>query len=460
MHDAVLVRRVVGGEDAVYHPHLDRVEQGVAAAMARLLAGPPALPSIPQDRAIAWAERAHGIELADEQKSAIRMALMRKVAIVTGGPGVGKTTFLRALVAILNQMQVTPALAAPTGRAAKRLAQATGVEASTIHRLLRFDPKTRRFVHDARDPLPHRYVIVDEVSMVDLELMHAVLGALQPACSLLLVGDSDQLPSVGPGSVLRDLIASEVVPVLRLTTIFRQAAHNPIVAAAHRILHGESPRFGGEAGEGIYFLERESSEQVRAVIVSLCTQRIPARLHYDPISEIQTLSPMNRGPVGVDSLNTELQQALNPNGARTGTARDLRVGDRVLQTRNNYDLNVFNGDLGQVRGFARNPDRLQVGFEDHDVTYSGEDIAELRLAYAMSVHRSQGCEFPVVVMPLMMEHRMLLRRNVLYTAITRARRLVALVGSRRALWTAIKDDSLMLRYSDLSGRLRTAVGRG
>jgi exodeoxyribonuclease V alpha subunit len=458
VRDQVLTRRTVGGDAAIYDPRMDHLEGAVATALATFAQGARTFGTIDIEKAISWTEGENALRLSAEQQQALKLALGRKVAIVTGGPGVGKTTFLRALVTILSRLKVPRALAAPTGRAAKRLASATGHEASTIHRLLRFDPRTRTFVHGARDPLPHSYVIIDEVSMVDLELMHALLSALAPSCTLLLVGDSDQLPSVGPGAVLRDLIASEVLPTVRLTTIFRQAAENPIVAAAHSVLRGELPRFGGQDGDGIYFLPEENAERARELIVGLCTERLPRRLGYDPLRDLQVLAPMNRGPLGVEALNAELQKQLNPAGAQVSPSRELRLGDRVLQTRNNYDLNVFNGDLGTV--VAGGAGRMQVRFEDQEVTYAADEMNDLKLAYAMSVHRSQGCEFPVVILPLAMEHRVLLRRNVLYTAITRAKRLVAITGSPRALGIAVHDDSLMLRHTDLSSRLRAASGLG
>ncbi|MEW6745725.1 MAG: ATP-dependent RecD-like DNA helicase [Planctomycetota bacterium] len=452
----LVTEKLPDGQDVVYQPLLRAAEHALAESLLTLGAAPNELGSFDVERAIVRAESRAQLSLTEAQRAAIRTALKAKISIITGGPGVGKTTIIRILVMILNSRQVSLALAAPTGRAAKRLALLAHVEASTLHRLLRFDPQTGFFGHDASNPLPRAFVIVDEVSMCDVPLTRALLDALHPSTHLLLVGDADQLPSVGPGNVLRDLIDSGAFPVSRLDTVFRQSERNPIIQAAHMIRVGGMPEFRVEQNEGIAFVKEEDPDCLRETVVDLVCRRLPQRLGCTP-DDVQVLSPMIRGPAGVMSLNKALQAKLNPpsdgENASTGERAVIRQGDRVMQIRNNYEHNVFNGDVGRVVLLASSPLRVTVQFEDKAVTYAEGSLDQLLLSYAITIHRSQGCEFPIVVVPLTTQHRLLLRRNILYTAVTRARRLVVLAGTRRALAIAVHDDRLAARFTSLAWRL-------
>ena len=401
-------------------------------------------------------------ELSPEQQSAIRTALSHPVSVLTGGPGTGKTTALRALIAVLESARKACALASPTGRAAKRLSEATGRPASTIHRLLGFSPK-KGYKHNAENPLPVDLLVIDEASMLDLSLANHLLKALQPGCHLLLVGDVDQLPSVGAGDVLRDVIASGIAPVTRLGVIFRQAAGSHIITNAHRINQGQMPVFpsAGAADTsdvpGDFFLfPAETNEEAANWVRDVVCQRIPARFGLHP-EQVQVLSPMYRGPAGVTALNELLQSALNPPTSKKPEkvlfGQTFRQGDRVMQTQNNYDKDVFNGDIGRVNRVDLFEHILEVDFDGRRVTYDWSEADQLMLAYAISVHKSQGSEFPAVVIPLLTAHYMMLQRNLLYTAITRAQKLCVLVGSRRAIGIAVRNNKVAHRYTALDWRL-------
>ncbi len=400
-------------------------------------------------------------QLSNEQQAAIRISLSQPLSVLTGGPGTGKTTALKALIELLESAGKQTSLASPTGRAAKRLSQATGRPASTIHRLLGFAPG-EGFKYNADHPLPADFVVVDEASMVDLYLAHHLLRALQPGTHLLLVGDVDQLPSVGAGDVLRDVIASGVAPVTRLSEIFRQAAHSQIITNAHRINQGQMPLFttpGGVEGGDFFLFPAETPEQAADWVEEVVCTRIPQKFGYHPRTDIQVLSPMYRGPVGVNMLNERLQARLNPpDGAKTEKSlfgQLFRSGDKVMQVLNNYEKDVFNGDIGTI--FAIDPveHNLVVEFEGRGLTYDWSEADQLVLAYAVSVHKSQGAEYPVVVLPLVTQHYMMLQRNLLYTAVTRAKRLCVLVGSRRAIGIAVRNDQVARRYTALDWRLRS-----
>jgi exodeoxyribonuclease V alpha subunit len=397
-------------------------------------------------------------QLSPEQRAAVEMALAQPVSILTGGPGTGKTTCLKALVATLDRQKKRYALASPTGRAAKRLAEATDSPASTIHRLLEFSP-VEGFKRNADNPLNVDFLIVDEASMLDLLLTNHLLKAIRPGTHLLLVGDIDQLPSVGAGDVLRDLIRSEVAAVTRLTTIFRQAKDSQIITNAHRINEGQMPFFAkGEEGD-FYLFPSEDAGAAADWLVDVVTERVPQKFGFDALADIQVLSPLYRGPAGVTILNERLQEKLNP--ATNGKAEKslygtvFRVGDKVMQTRNNYDKNVYNGDIGFIQGVDLVNQTLAVDFEGHPAEYEWSEADELNLAYAVSVHKAQGSEFPVIVMPVVTQHYMMLQRNLIYTAITRARSLCILAGNNRAIGIAVHNNKVAQRFSALKMRLQT-----
>jgi len=462
LNEQVIIEKHPDGYDAVYLPIGYYSERGIARCISKLVEYPSSRLAPPfgdwkhmVDAALAQSD----IELSDQQRDAIITALTSKVSILTGGPGTGKTTTLRALIQVLQGNRNTFALASPTGRAAKRLSEATGQPASTIHRLLGFSPN-QGFLSDEDNPLPPDFIVIDETSMLDTVLAYALFRAVDPRSHILLVGDIDQLPSVGAGNVLRDLIDSGMIPVTRLDAIFRQAVDSQIVANAHRINQGEMPYFPEPEDAEDFFLFKISDEPPRAadLVVDIVKNRVPERFGFDPFTDIQVLVPMYRGEAGVSALNHRLQHALNPKGRPAEKelgGRIFRAGDKVLQTRNNYEKEVFNGDVGRIKQF--NPDgSLTIQYEDELVVeYAPEEAAaDLIHAYAMSVHRSQGSEYPVIVMPLITQHYMLLQRNLLYTAITRARKLVILVGSTRAIGMAIGNDKQAQRYTALAERLR------
>lgn len=452
--------------EAVYLPPFYYAEIGVARQMGQLLhSGQSRLATfatVNWDKAFEWlaANHSNGVILAEQQRRAVQTALTSKISILTGGPGTGKTSTVQAILRLLQGKGKNALLAAPTGRAAKRLTESTGHEARTIHRLLEVSPgEGFKFQRNQDNPLECDLLIVDECSMVDLILMNNVLKAIHPASHLLLVGDADQLPSVGAGNVLRDIIASGVVPVTRLDVIFRQAAGSTIITNAHRINKGELPLFPSEKRD-FYFFGKEEPEEASELVVDIVARRIPEKFGI-PMADVQVLSPMHRGAAGARMLNEKLQARLNPlrydqPEYRSGS-RLFRKGDRVLQLRNNYDKDVFNGDIGRIELIDLEEGEIQVDFEGRMVTYDLSDLDELTLAYAMSVHKSQGSEYPVVVLPLLTQHYMLLQRNLLYTAITRAKKMVIIVGTRKAIAMAVKNDKIAARWTALAERLVTAV---
>ncbi len=447
--------RLVCEEEAVYLAPLYHAECGTAGNLGRIANAAGRL--FGHDRAARaadWAAARQGIELAPEQRAALVAALSNKVCIITGGPGTGKSTILCSLVAILRRTGESVLLAAPTGRAAKRLAETTGMEAKTIHRLLEFDPGSHRFRFDRDHPLDADTVIVDEVSMVDVVLANALFRALAGRTRLVLVGDADQLPSVGPGNVFRDCIAAGVFPCVRLSTIFRQGAGSLISVNARRINQGRpldlAPDFEGD--KDFYCIFREEADDVADEILSLACQRLPRRYGFDPVRDIQVLTPMRRGAVGADSLNERLQDRYTPNAPALGR---FRKGDKVMQVRNDYDKEVYNGDLGVVREVDRENGTLTVDMDGRPVRYEPADLHDLTLAWATTIHKAQGSEFPCVIVPLHTCHYPLLQRNLLYTAVTRGKRLVILVGSRRAINIAIRTNPVHRRHTRLRERLRS-----
>ena len=443
------------GSVAVYTPDLRDAETRVAARLVSLMEASVELEHV--DRAMAEFERISSLTLAPSQRDAVRQAARHKVVVITGGPGVGKTTIVRAILALFDASRVKIELAAPTGRAAKRMGEACGREAKTIHRLLEFDPRSGRFQRDDDNPLDAGAVIVDETSMVAIELMDALLQAVSVSTRLVLVGDVDQLPSVGPGAVLRDIISSACVATVRLTEIFRQEAGSGIVSNAHRIHSGEAPVGATGKGEQFYVIERHSPETAVAVIEQLVCGRIEKGFGLDPVNDVQILTPMQRGPVGAFALNEALQQLLNPEGedkpqVRKGN-RTLRLDDKVMQLRNDYDKAVFNGDIGRITGVDVASRHVSVTFADRCVDYGESALDELTLAYAISIHKSQGSEYPAVVVPILTQHFVMLSRNLLYTAVTRGKQLVVLIADPRALSIALAETRKEDRLSYLAQRI-------
>ncbi len=452
MSEGIVTADTVGDLPCVFLSGLYHSEKGVADRFQHLNAGPLPWPDIDANKAIPWIEKKTGLTLAETQAKAIRLALCSKVMVITGGPGVGKTTIVNSILQILAAKAVKLLLCAPTGRAAKRMKEATGMEAKTIHRMLEIDPKSFSFKRNEESPLDCELLVVDESSMVDVSLMHALLKAVPDDAALLIVGDIDQLPSVGPGQVLADVIGSNVIPVVRLTEVFRQAAQSKIITSAHRINQGQLPDLTKPDSESdFYFVPAEDPDQAVTRILDMVKTRIPKRFGLDPIRDIQVLCPMNRGGIGARSLNIELQAVLNPSGdnkvERFGST--FAPGDKVMQNENDYDKEVFNGDIGYVVGVDLNESELTASFDGRTVTYLFGELDTLVLAYAATIHKSQGSEYPAVVIPVLTQHYAMLQRNLLYTGITRGKRLVVLVGQRKAVAISVKNVSGRRRWSKL-----------
>jgi exodeoxyribonuclease V alpha subunit len=453
--DGTVVADRVGETDCVFLASLYRAERAIAERLLKLAAGKLPWPPIEADKAIPWIEQRVGLTLAESQQVAVRLALASKVLVITGGPGVGKTTIVNSILRILAAKGVRRQLCAR--RAAKRMSEATGLEAKTIHRLLEVDPKGGGFRRDAEIPLDCDLIVVDEASMVDVLLMHALLKAVPEKSAVLVVGDVDQLPSVGAGQVLADLITSGAIPVVRLSEVFRQAAKSQIIVNAHGINQGVMPDLRKPKTESdFYFVEADDPETAVARIVELVKTRIPHRFGFDPIRDVQVLCPMNRGGVGARSLNIELQAALNPAGEhkveRFGWT--FAPGDKVMQIENDYDKEVYNGDVGYVTGVEPDGGELTASFDGRSIAYGFGELDTLVPAYAATIHKSQGSEYPAVVIPVVTQHYPMLQRNLLYTGVTRGKRLVVLVGQRKAVAIAVRGVSGRRRWSKLREWLR------
>jgi len=453
-----LVQETIPGFDdpLIYLASLHYAEAALARHLKLLATGPHPCPPIDTEKAIAWCQEQIKLTLAPAQQEALRLAVRAKVMILTGGPGVGKTTLVNALIRILSAKKMHIVLCAPTGRAAKRMKELTGREAKTIHRLLAYDPGKGRFRHDEHNPLGGDVFIIDEASMIDVTLAHQLIRAIPPRAAVLFVGDVDQLPSVGPGMVLRDLIDSGAFPVCRLTEIFRQAAASDIVMNAHKVHDGILPAWGSpEKKSDFYFIQVEEPELAAARVVKLVRESIPKKFGFDPIDDIQVLTPMRISVLGAQNLNQELQRALNPEGdqvERFGCA--YRLHDKVMQIENNYNKDVFNGDIGRITRINHEDHEITVRFDEREVQYDVQELDELAPSYAITIHKSQGSEYPCVVIPIHTQHYIMLQRNLLYTAITRGKRLVVLVGTQKALAIAVKKQDIRRRITTLKIRLQ------
>ncbi len=464
INDKIIICEKMTEEKCYYLAPFFFAEKGVAYRLKKIAEHRMKLETTSLDEEIAGIENSCSIKLAPRQREALEKVLDAGILVITGGPGTGKTTTINALLELFGRFHLEVKLAAPTGRAAKRMTEATGKEAKTLHRLLEFsrEGETLRFKRNEENPIKSHVIIVDEVSMVDILLMYNLLKAIPPGCKLVLVGDVDQLPSVGPGNVLRDIIESESVPVTRLDTIFRQAQDSTIIVNAHRVNQGKTPYRKNKEGD-FFFMEKEDPEEIISLILDLCARRLPRYQNYNPVSDIQVLTPMRRTLLGVDNLNQKLQERLNPPSPNKpelkmgGTI--FRLGDKVMQVKNNYELEVFNGDIGHISYIDKEEGQVIIAYPDtlqhREVIYTLQGMEEVVLAYATSVHKSQGSEYKVVIAPVVTQHFIMLQRNLIYTAITRAKEMVILIGTSRALAIAVKNSKVAERYTLLAERLKT-----
>ena len=446
---------------AVYLSRLYVCETGIAGRLTALVQTSKSIRDIDTDKALDWVQRGLSITLAANQRRAVLRAVENKVMVITGGPGTGKTTIINAVLKIYSRLNAAIMLAAPTGRAAKRMSEATGFEAKTIHRLLEYSLQKGGFQRNEDQPLECDVLVIDEASMIDTMLMYHLLKAVPSLATFILVGDVNQLPSVGAGNVLNDIIASAAVPVVTLDKIFRQAQSSQIVVNAHRINEGRvqfvKNNQATDPQTDFYFIEQEDPDRVLDIILELSKNRIPQRFGFDPVDDIQVLTPMHRGSVGAGNLNQRLQAALNPGeGGVTRGEQSYRVNDKVMQIRNNYDKEVFNGDIGRITTIAWESREVTVTMDGRDITYDFGDLDEIVPAYAISVHKSQGSEYPAVIIPIVTQHYILLQRNLIYTAVTRGKKLVVIVGSRKAMAIGINNNKTRQRYTRLHHRLSPA----
>jgi exodeoxyribonuclease V alpha subunit len=461
LHEGTVVADRVGETPCVFLAGLHRAERSIADRLTRFASGNLPWSRIDPDKALPWVEKRIGLALAESQVAAIRLALTSKVLVMTGGPGVGKTTIIRAILRILAVKGTKLLLCAPTGRAAKRMTEATEFEAKTIHRLLEVDPRGGGFKRGDDNPLDCDLLVVDEASMVDVMLMQALTKAVPEKAALLIVGDIDQLPSVGPGHVLADIISSDAVPVVRLTEVFRQAAQSRIITSAHRVNQGSIPDLSPPGPESdFYFVQADDAETAVGRIIELVKTRIPRRFGLHPIRDIQVLCPMNRGGVGARSLNIELQAALNPAGDRKVErfGWTFAPGDKVMQIENDYDKEVYNGDIGTIDDVDSNAGDVVASFDGRSITYGFGELDMLVPAYAATIHKSQGSEYPAVIIPVLTQHYPMLQRNLLYTGVTRGKRLVVLVGQKKAVAIAVRNASGRRRWSKLAEWLCCRIG--
>ena len=450
------MKEIMIQHDQVWLPIYYYAEEEVSQKLIDLIRSPQQLAQINVAQIIKDLENKYHIQFASEQKKAMNEVLLHRVLILTGGPGTGKTTTTIGLMELFEELNLKIVLAAPTGRAAKKLSEATGQSAKTIHRLLAYNPQKRGFTKNEHNPIRADVVILDEVSMIDILLMQHLLKAITPDTFLVMIGDIDQLPSVGAGNILRDIIDSEVIPVIRLNRIFRQEESSLITVNAHRINQGQYPILKRKREQDFYFMREDDPENAAQKVIDLCAHRIPRRYHISPVKDVQVLTPMYKGAIGASQLNRSMRDALNPGGQGVRYGQQyFKLNDKVMQIRNNYDKEVFNGDIGNIREIDRENQIVKIDFYQRIVNYDFSELNELVLAYAITVHKSQGSEYPIVIIPLMTQHFLLLQRNLLYTAITRAKKLVVIVGSYKALWIALKNDKTIQRNTFLKQRLVT-----
>jgi len=440
---------------AVYLAKYHVCETNIAARVKALINIPKTIRKIDSDKAIDWVQKQLDISLAKKQKEAIKCAIDNKVMVITGGPGTGKTTIINAVLKVFSKLSINIMLAAPTGRAAKRMNETTGHEAKTIHRMLEYSIKRGGFQKDDEDPLDCDLLIIDEASMIDTILMHYLLKAIPKEATFILVGDVNQLPSVGAGNVLKDIISSGAVPVVELNEIFRQAKESQIIVNAHKINNGVIPSLDSpDQDTDFYFIQKEDPEDVLRIILELAKERVPNKFGFDAFDDIQILTPMHKGIVGSGNLNIELQKMLNPGeGGVIRGNRNFRVNDKVMQIKNNYDKEIFNGDIGIISRINQEEQVVIITFDARPVEYDYTDLDEIVLAYAVSIHKSQGSEYPAVIIPVLTQHYILLQRNLIYTAVTRGRKLVVMVGTKKALAIGVKNDKTQKRYTYLGHRL-------
>jgi len=448
-------KEIIIENNQVWLPVYYNAEKEVSEKFCRLIRYPQQLSQINADQKIEQLEKKYHIRFAREQKQAIKEVLLQRVLILTGGPGTGKTTTTIGLIELFEDLGLKIVLAAPTGRAAKKLSEATNRNARTIHRLLAYNPRKKGFTKNEDNPIRADVIILDEVSMIDIILMHNLLKAVTESTFLILIGDIDQLPSVGPGNLLRDLIDSDIIPVIRLNHIFRQKEKSLIVVNAHRVNQGEYPILKGKKDRDFYFIKEEDPKKAAEKIINLCTRRLPDSYPINPIRDIQILTPMYKGDIGADNLNQLMRNALNPGSKSIKYGHQkYKINDKVMQIRNNYDKEVFNGDIGNIKEIDFEEQTVKVLFYNRIIEYDFSELNELVLAYAITVHKSQGSEYPVVIIPMLTQHFLLLQRNLLYTAITRAKRLVIIIGMNKALWIAIKNNKTVKRNTFLKERLK------
>ena len=458
-----VIRDEINSVPMIFPPQLIASEKIVSQKILNLASKKPDYPKVEIEKALSWCQKKIGYPLAEGQRKAVELALRERVLIITGGPGVGKTTILRSVLMILRAKKVAPILCAPTGRAAKRMSETTGLEASTIHRLLEFKGQSGKFAHDENNPVEGDLFIVDEASMIDIQLMSSFLRALPENAHLILVGDVDQLPSVGPGSVLSDMIQSNELPVARLNEIFRQSSESRIITAAHEINEGILPielskSARNNPNSDFFFISSDEPDKTAETIANIVSLRVPEKLGLDPVNDIQVITPMHRGSLGTQALNRKLQDSLNPASESTFEIERFgaryRVGDKVIQTRNNYDKETLNGDIGKVIEISTDPGKVIIQFSgQRTVSYEPGELDEISPGFAITVHKSQGSEFPCVVIPVSTQHFLLLQRNLLYTAITRGSQVVVLVGQKKAAAMAVKNIDTKERYRGLLQRL-------